>query len=251
MGKAAIQKAIEFEVARNTTMTIVDLQVSGDTVNVRAERRGVVVQSAGVERAIDKITFTFKGDKIARWTATLDTSDAQSVAFSNFGRVSGVFVRKYDAVNRGDVAAALAAFTDDAGYEGLGRCAAVVCSGRVAIQQELEREVADKVNFTAIQGAAKVSGDVLTHRVEIRSATVSAAKVERVVAVVTMEVKATTIHSLRYALDPSDPQTRAFVANQKLPQTGADISSNAALWLALGGAMLLAIGWVLRRRYPA
>jgi len=84
-----------------------------------------------------------------------------------------------EAIARGDTAGALALFADDAIIDGAGLCAAAPCVGKAAIQQELEREVADKVHVTMLK--TYVSGNVVTSRFEARSDTVTHAGIERII----------------------------------------------------------------------
>ena len=82
-------------------------------------------------------------------------------------------LKKYaEAINRGDVAGALALYADDAVIDGGGLCTVAPCVGKAAIQKELERQVADKQHITILK--QYVSGNVLTGRVEVRNDTVKA-----------------------------------------------------------------------------
>ena len=115
-----------------------------------------------------------------------------------------------EAIARGDTAGALAMFADDAIIDGAGLCAAAPCVGKAAIQQELEREVADKVHVTILK--TSVSGNVVTSRFEARSDTVKHAGIERIIGWIIAEMKGAKIASMRGGIpERSDPQTARFV----------------------------------------
>src|SRR5262249_37601163 len=84
-----------------------------------------------------------------------------------------------DAINRGDVAGALALYADDAVIDGGGLCQAAPCVGKAAIQKELERRVASHPSRTFLQ--QYVSGNVVTSRAEVRNDMVKQAGLERVI----------------------------------------------------------------------
>ena len=126
-----------------------------------------------------------------------------------------------DALNRGDVAGVMAVFADDASWLGTGPCRQTPCSGKAAIQTEVARQVATRARLTVVNRQA-TSGSV-TARVEVRSDPIRAAGVERIVGTETVEVRGDQIAALRFAIDPTDPQTAIFLAAQapNLPNTGA------------------------------
>jgi ketosteroid isomerase-like protein len=111
-----------------------------------------------------------------------------------------------EAIARGDAAAALALYADDAVIDGGGLCQAAPCVGKAAIQKELERRVAEKPHVTILK--QYVSGNVVTSRVEVRSDTIKKAGVERVIGWVIIELKGEKIAYVRGGIgDRSDPQT--------------------------------------------
>jgi hypothetical protein len=118
-------------------------------------------------------------------------------------------LEKHDeAINRGNVAGALALYADDAVIDG-GGCAAASCVGTAAIQKEPERRVADKPHITILK--QYVSGNVVTSRVEFRSDTVKQAGVERVIGWVITKMQGEKIVYRRGSIpDRSDPQTARF-----------------------------------------
>ena len=114
-----------------------------------------------------------------------------------------------EAINRGDVAGALALYAEDAVIDGGGLCAVAPCVGKAAIQKELERRVADKQHATILK--QYVSGNVLTQRSEVQNDTVKKAGVERTIGWTIIEVKGDKIAYTRTAIpDRSDPQTARF-----------------------------------------
>ncbi len=246
-GKTEIQRQIQEEVSNQTRVDIISSQVSGLAVTARIESRNLNVKNAGLERVIFNVTATFSGDKISRLVHENDNSDSQTAVYVNFQRVALVVSARRAAFRRGDIAAVMAVFTDDAVFEGFGLCAAAPCVGKAAIQKEFERQLADKYADTTTSGSARVSGDTFTSRIEIVSDSIKAAGVERIMATTTSVVKGDKISSIRYVLDLSDAQTAKFAAAQKLPRTGGNASPNNVWLMALAGIMLLAGGYALRR----
>ncbi len=117
-----------------------------------------------------------------------------------------------DALARGDVAAAVALFADDAVIDSeSGFCAKAPCVGKAAIQKDFERYVADKSrHVTALN--TYVSGNVLVTRFEARSATIQKAGVERVILWSIREFRGDKIASTRCCLpERTDPQTARFL----------------------------------------
>ena len=58
--------------------------------------------------------------------------------------------KQFETLARGDVAGALALYTDDAVVDGAGLCAAAPCVGKAAIQKEFEHQIANKVRATGL-----------------------------------------------------------------------------------------------------
>lgn len=124
-----------------------------------------------------------------------------------------------DALNRGDVAAVMATFSDDAVVSNVGLCAASPCVGKPAIQKEMERRVGIHVLFTITslrESSGKGSG-----RAEVRADNVRACGQERLVAAFDVEVKGDKITSFPVRFDRSDPQTAAFMACMAARSAGA------------------------------
>jgi ketosteroid isomerase-like protein len=119
----------------------------------------------------------------------------------------------FDALDRGDVAAALRLFTDDAVIDTeSGLCAQAPCVGKAAIRKDFERFVADKSRRVTPLNTY-VSGDVLVTRFEARSALIQKAGVERIVLWGIREMRGDKIASSRCCLpDRTDSQTARFLA---------------------------------------
>ena len=118
-----------------------------------------------------------------------------------------------DALNRADVAAALAMFTEDAVIDSeSGQCASAPCVGRAAIQKDLERLAQDHSRrMTPL--STYVSGNVVVTRFEARSALIKSSGVERIVLWGIREMRGDKIATSRCCLpDRTDAQTARFLA---------------------------------------
>jgi ketosteroid isomerase-like protein len=122
---------------------------------------------------------------------------------------AAVHQRYLDATNRGDVAAAVAMFAQDAVYQG-GSCQPNPCVGQVAIQGDIAGNVASHVSVTRL--SAQVDGDTLTWRSEVAADGVRAAGVERIITLGTTQVRAATIVNHHFRFDTSDAQTAVYAA---------------------------------------
>jgi ketosteroid isomerase-like protein len=120
--------------------------------------------------------------------------------------------RLYDALARGDVAGALALFTDDAVIDAeSGGCAKAPCVGKAAIQKDLERYVTDKSRRVTTLGTF-LSGDMLVTRFEARSDTIRKAGVDRIILWGIREMRGDKIASTRCCLpERTDAQTLRFL----------------------------------------
>lgn len=214
VGTAAIQLQLERDRVGQYRYIVVSIQVSGDTVTGRAELRNVNIKNIGLERVIENFNATFKGDKISQLAHQLDLSDSQSAAFANFRRVAIITTSYIDPLNLGNVARAMAALTEDAVFEGYGLCAAASCVGKAAIQKEVERLVADKTKITVISGSDRVTGDTQTSRREVRSDSIKATGVERILVAQTVEAKGDKASLIRWVPDTADAQTATYLKSQ-------------------------------------
>jgi hypothetical protein len=117
--------------------------------------------------------------------------------------------RDLAAESRGDVAAALALYSDDAIVQGGGLCAAAPCVGKAAIQKELERRVAARNRFTIIDKC--VSGNVAVVQTELRIGYIEKSGVDRVVVWIIYEVTGDKIAVATLVGQRTDPQTARFI----------------------------------------
>ena len=158
--------------------------------------------------------------------------------------LAAIFGQYADAVNQGDVDAALALFTEDATWVRGGRCPPGACVGQAAIRAELEAEVASDHRIDIID--AQVTGSTLTARAEFQTVMTRAAGVERIILAYTVEFQGDKISLLRAMPDLTDPQTAAFAGSMMPPQTGVGPTSSTdtplPLVLSLGVGLLLVGG---------
>ena len=116
--------------------------------------------------------------------------------------------RDLAAESRGDVAAALALYSDDAIVQYGGLCW-TPCVGKAAIQKELERRVAAKNRWTII--GKYVSGNVAAVQTELRIGYIEKSGVDRVIVWTLYEVKGDKIAVVTLAGQRTDPQTARFI----------------------------------------
>jgi hypothetical protein len=116
--------------------------------------------------------------------------------------------RDLAAESRGDVAAALALYSDDAIVQNGGLCW-TACVGKAAIQKELERRVAAKNRFK-ITGKY-VSGNVAVVKTELQIGYIEKSGVDRVVVWNIYEVKGDKIAVATLVGQRTDPQTARFI----------------------------------------
>jgi len=116
--------------------------------------------------------------------------------------------RELAAESRGDAAAALALYSDDAIVQYGGLCW-TPCVGKAAIQKELERRVAAKNRWTIIGKYA--SGNVAVIQTELQIGFIEGSGVDRVVVWCIYEVKADKIAVVTLVGQRTDPQTARFI----------------------------------------
>src|SRR3954468_9255007 len=112
------------------------------------------------------------------------------------------------AETRGDVAAALALYADDAMIQYGGLCW-TPCVGKAAIQKELERRIEAKNRWTIIGNY--VSGNVAVVQTELRIGFIEESGVDRVIVWCIYETKGDKIAVVTLAGQPTDPQTARFI----------------------------------------
>jgi hypothetical protein len=116
--------------------------------------------------------------------------------------------RDLAAESRGDVAAALALYSDDAIVQYGGLCW-TPCVGKPAIQKELERRVEAKNRWTIV--GKYVSGNVAVVKTELRIGFIEPSGVERVIVWCIYETKGDKIAVVTLAGQRTDPQTARFI----------------------------------------
>jgi ketosteroid isomerase-like protein len=150
VGKAAIQSDIEYYATLgDVSFTACTTEDSGNTATARCEVRTNGTRGAGIDRFIASRTVEAQGGKISafRWGG-LDISDEQTATYwADNG--AALYQQFLDSINGGDVPAAMALFADDAVFEGEPGCSSAPCAGKDAIQQELERQVAEGISLTS------------------------------------------------------------------------------------------------------
>lgn len=150
---------------------------------------------------------------------------------------AAIFDEFVDAINGGDVDAALALFTEDATWTRGGRCPPGTCAGTDAIRGELEKDVDDHHRIDVVD--VEVSGSTLTARTELRTDGTREEGIERVIQTVTLEFDEDKISSLLIVPDLTDPMT-AEIRARRLPTSGSGPSSSAGSTLPLVAGLLLA-----------
>jgi len=112
------------------------------------------------------------------------------------------------AESRGDVAAALALYSDDAIVQYGGLCW-TPCVGNAAIQKELERRVGAKNQWKII--GKYVSGNVAVVKTELQIGYIEPSGVDRVVVWCIYETKGDKIAVVTLVGQRTDPQTARFI----------------------------------------
>jgi len=116
-----------------------------------------------------------------------------------------------EAINRGDLAATMALWTDDAVIDNPISCAEAPCVGKAGVQKDMERRINSKNRPKTLKHY--VSGNLLTTRVEFRSGLTEKAGVDRIILWLIYEVKGDKIAWERGPLyERNDPQTAKYVA---------------------------------------
>jgi hypothetical protein len=139
--------------------------------------------------------------------ASMLTVDVSTPAPAEVDPVS-LAERDLAAESRGDVAAALAVYSDDAIVQNGGLCW-TPCVGKAAIQKELERRVAAKNRFTII--GKYVSGNVAVVQTELRIGYIEKSGVDRVVVWNIYEAKGDKIAVATLVGQRTDPQTARII----------------------------------------
>src|SRR6266849_3896977 len=137
----------------------------------------------------------------------------------------GLYQQFVEARNQGDVARAVALFTDEGLFQG-GECQP--CTDKQALQHEVERRVAEHQHTTVTSG--QVSETTASVRIEWTSDSVrdlaQQARLEgfkRLVSLVDVEVRGDRLASVSIRLDLTDPQTAAFRRAQQADLVAAPV----------------------------
>ena len=112
------------------------------------------------------------------------------------------------AESRGDIAAAVALYSDDAIVQYGGLCW-TPCVGKAAVQKEIERRVDAKNKFKII--GKYVSGNVAVVQTELQIGYIESSGVDRVVVWNIYEVKGDKIAVATLIGQRTDPQTAQFI----------------------------------------
>ena len=122
--------------------------------------------------------------------------------------------KQFEALARGDVAGALALYTDDAVVDGAGLCGAAPCVGKAAIQKEFEHQIANKMQATGLN--YYVDGTVVTARYAVQSDSTQQAGVDRIIGWKIVELKAGKIGATRGPVwERTDAQTARYLEWQR------------------------------------
>jgi hypothetical protein len=121
-------------------------------------------------------------------------------------------------------------FAEDATYhfsDSIGLCSAQPCVGRETIRRELERQVGQHARFNPLGG--DITGTHVIGLWDIRSDRLESANVQRILGVITAELRGDRIVSMRISLVRDDPQTQQFItwAQGQAIGTGATVGAAA------------------------
>jgi len=249
VGTAAVRAEWATFVADHLRVTVTSSQVSGNTVTGRLEAASDDIRAAGVARVVLSYTLEWRGDKIASVHLLIDATDAQTATFLAYYAAQMLVTlgqQQVDALNAGNLDAAMAFFTADAVWQGTPGCLAAPCVGTAAVRAEWATFVADHLRITVI--SSQVSGNTGTGVIEAASDSIRAAGVQRVRLSFTEEWRGDKIASVHLVIDATDPQTATFLAyyaaQAQLPSTGTggSVSGGSVTGWALAAAVLAAAG---------
>jgi hypothetical protein len=127
--------------------------------------------------------------------------------------------RDLAAETRGDVAGAVALYSDDAVIQNGGLCG-TACVGKEAIQKEIQRRVAAKNRWKIV--GKYVSGNVAVVKTELQIGYIEGAHVDRVIVWNLYEAKDGKIAVATTIGQRTDPQTAQFIKWFQQQQTTAN-----------------------------
>ena len=122
------------------------------------------------------------------------------------------FPQFVEAVNRGDVPAALSNLTENVARERGGQCPLGTCRGKQAAEREVTRDVGAHHAITPL--TADRVDNMPRVRLELRTDGTGRGGTERIIQFFSLELRAGKITAVRVAFDTSDPAAAAFVASQ-------------------------------------
>jgi len=82
VGAAAIRQSMQANIAAGHQATVLAAEAVGDTLTVRAEVRSDTFRAGGAERIVTIFRVELRDGKIVLWSSNLDTSDAETAAFT-------------------------------------------------------------------------------------------------------------------------------------------------------------------------
>jgi uncharacterized protein (TIGR02246 family) len=243
VGKAAIQKEMEREVAGHTRITVVSRQVSGSAVTGRLEVRGDGLRQAGFDRIVGTNTSEVRGDKLASVRFRIDPGDAETGRFLTFQRVVSVVAAFETALNAGNAEGVVALFADDAVITS----STTTVSGKSRIRTFVSGLVAQTFRVESVANR-RVEGDKETHTALVSTDAWKRAAIAPLEATAAVVVRGDKITSFTVTYTPESLaklRAAATPAPTQLPRTGGPA---ALLLLApVAAAAMLAAGHALRR----
>jgi hypothetical protein len=152
------------------------------------------------------------------WPGTASADDATNITT----------YRKYlDSVNKGDVAAVLALFADNAQVSAPPTCAPAPCTTRAAIQNFEQSAASDHVQVQLLSSVNIVNGNV-TALVAVRSDTIRALGLSRIVLTDTVTFSGDRISKFVVEPQASDPQTAVLLRILSQPAPAPSPPSTSA-----------------------
>ena len=152
------------------------------------------------------------------WPGTASADDASNIST----------YRKYlDSTNKGDVAAVLALFADNAQLSSPPTCAPAPCTTRAAIQSFEQSAAADHAQVQLLSSVNVVNGNVIA-QVAFRSDTVRALGFSRIVLTDTVTFSGDRISKLVVEPQASDPQTAGLLRILNQPASASSPPSTSA-----------------------
>jgi hypothetical protein len=124
--------------------------------------------------------------------------------------IAAVYRQFIDAINRGNVTAALALTTDDVQLQGTPGCIASPCRGRAAVRQDLEQDVAGHLQIQSL-GSIQVSTNTVKANTAHRADVLRGTGVSRVIINETLTFQGDKIARVVFDPDASDPQSATIL----------------------------------------